>query len=181
MRRVDHTRHLCAAAPERFGRRVCGRLGALAAAVLLSACTLPMLPPSDAPVSDEVLASPSSAGKRLRPMPWRPLDVRADCRFSDEAGYVTRITLDVAQSKVRTFNADVEIPRRGSCRFHGPFTQTREKPSVQLRAPDGCTVDIFEQGKDVTVGFANCASRCSRGAFDYLWPIIVDRTNGQCH
>ena len=46
MRRVNHTRHLCAAAPERFGRRVCGRLGALAAAVLLSACTLPMLPPS---------------------------------------------------------------------------------------------------------------------------------------
>ena len=52
---------------------------------------------------------------------------------------------------------------------------------MQLRAPDGCTVDIFEQGKAVTVGFANCASRCTRGASDYLWPIIVDRTNGQCH
>ena len=35
--------------------------------------------------------------------------------------------------------------------------------------------------KAVTVGFANCATRCSRGAFDYLWPIIIDRTNGQCH
>ena len=159
-----------------------GHLAALVASVLLAACALPGLPPpADAPVSDEVLASPSSAGKRLRPMPWRPLDVRADCRFRDEAGYTTRITLDVAQSKVKAFNADVDIPRRGSCRFHGPFTQTREKPSVQLRAPVGCSVDIFEQGKSVTVGFANCASRCTRGAFDYLWPIIVDRTDGQCH
>ena len=163
-------------------RSLTGRLAALAAAALLAACALPGLPPpADAPISDEVLASPSSSGKRLRPMPWRPLDVRADCRFRDEAGYLTRITLDVAQSKVKAFSADVDIPRRGSCRFDGPFAQTREKPSVQLRAADGCTVDIFEQGKAVTVGFANCASRCTRGTFDYLWPIIVDRTNGQCH
>lgn len=162
--------------------RARGGLAAVAAAVLLAACALPGLqPPTDEPISDEVLASPSSAGKRLRPMPWRPLDVRADCRFRDEAGYTTRITLDVAQSKVNAFNADVDIPRRGSCHFDGPFTQTREKPSVQLRAPDGCTVDIFEQGKAVTVGFANCAARCTRGAFDYLWPIIIDRTDGQCH
>ena len=163
-----------------------GRIAALVAAMLLGACALPGLPPaddrvSDEPISDEVLASPSSAGKRLRPMPWRPLDVRADCRFRDEAGYTTRIKLDIVQSKVKAFNADVDIPRHGSCRFHGPFTQTREKPSVQLRAPDGCTVDIFEQGKAVTVGFANCAARCTRGAFDYLWPIIIDRTDGQCH
>ena len=158
-----------------------GRLATLAATVVLGACALPGVPPADAPVSDEVLASPSSAGKRLRPMPWRPLDVRADCRFRDEAGYVTRITLDVLQSKVRTFNADVDIPHRGSCRFDGPFTQTREKPSIQLRAADGCQVNIWEQGKAVTVGFANCAARCSRGAFDYLWPIIIDRASGQCH
>ena len=146
MRRVSRMRL------DKAGRTqsLAGRLGALAAAALLSACALPVLPPSDAPLRDE-------------------------------AGYTTRITLDVVQSKVKAFNADVDIPRRGSCSFHGPFTQTREKPSVQLRAPDGCTVDIFEQGKAVTVGFANCASRCTRGASDYLWPIIVDRTNGQCH
>ena len=57
----------------------------------------------------------------------------------------------------------------------------RRQMDEKLRAPDGCTVDIFEQGKAVTVGFANCASRCTRGASDYLWPILVDRTNGQCH
>jgi hypothetical protein len=159
-----------------------GRLTTLAACALLGACALPgVQPPADEPMSDEALSTPSAMGKRLRPMPWRPLDVKADCRFRDEAGYTTRITLDIAQSKVKAFNADVEIPRRGACSFHGPFTQTREKPSVQLRAADGCTVDIFAQGQAVTVGFANCAARCTRGAFDYMWPIIIDRTNGQCH
>lgn len=163
-------------------RRLSGRLASLASAALLAACALPGLPPpADAPVGDDVLAHPSRAGGKLRAMPWRPLDVKTECRFRDEAGYTTRITLDVVQSKVRAFSADVDIPRRGSCRFHGPFRQTREKPSIQLRAPDGCTVSIWEQGRAVTVGFANCAARCTPGAFDYLWPIIIDRTNGQCH
>ena len=163
-------------------RQLSGRLTILAASALLSACALPGLqPPAEEPPSDEALSTPSAMGKRLRPMPWRPLDVIADCRFRDEAGYTTRIHLDITQSKVKAFSAEVDIPRRGSCRFDGPFTQTREKPSVQLRAADGCTVDIFEQGKAVTVGFAKCAARCTRGAFDYLWPIIIDRTNGQCH
>jgi hypothetical protein len=163
-------------------RQLSGRLTALAASALLGACALPGLqPPADEPLSDEALSTPSAMGKRLRPMQWRPLDVSTDCRFRDEAGYTTRIRLEITQSKVKALSADVDIPRRGSCRFDGPFTQTREKPSVQLRAADGCTVDIFEQGKTVTVGFANCAARCTRGAFDYMWPIIIDRTNGQCH
>lgn len=162
--------------------RPSGRLIVLAAAALLGACAPPGLrPPVDAPIDDGTLERPSSARGKLRAMPWRPLDVKTDCRFRDEAGYTTRITLDVAQSKVRAFSAEVDIPRRGSCRFHGPFKQTREKPSIQLRAPDGCTVDIWAQGKSVTVGFSRCAARCTPGAFDYLWPIIVDRSNGQCH
>ncbi|ENO94196.1 hypothetical protein C662_04378 [Thauera sp. 28] len=161
-------------------RQPASRIAALTAAMLLGACAQPGTPPADA-VSDEALASPSSAGARLRPMPWRPLEVRSDCSFRDEAGYATRITLAVAQSRVETFSAVVDIPQRGRCSFHGPFVQTREKPSVRLQADDGCTVDIFEQGNAVTVGFANCAARCTRGAFDYLWPIIVDRSNGQCH
>ena len=61
------------------------------------------------------------------------------------------------------------------------MTQTRRLPSVELRAQDGCTVNIWEQGTLVTVGFTNCALRCKRGSFDYVWPIIVDRTSGECH
>ena len=79
------------------------------------------------------------------------------------------------------YPASPNRPRRGSCRFDGPFKQTRRLPSVQLAAADGCTVNIWEQGPQVTVGFDNCASRCTRGTFDYVYPIIVDRDSGQCH
>ena len=146
---------------------------ALAAALLASCSVLPPAPPGDAG---------SGAGPgRLKPMPIRPLDVKADCRFRDEAGYAATAMFDISQAEVRAFSATVDIPRRGSCRFDGPFTQTRRLPSVELRAEDGCTVNIWEQGQQVTVGFSNCARRCSRGTFDYVWPIIVDRASGQCH
>jgi hypothetical protein len=160
------------------------RFLAVTAAVALSACTalVPGHRP-DAPdaIPDDVLEHPSDARGQLRPMPARPLDVVADCRFRDEAGYTTLLVLDIAQSQVKAFSAAVDVPRRGSCRFDGPFTQTRSTPSVQLRATDGCTANIWEQGRQVTVGFSNCARRCTRGTFDYVWPIIFDRSNGQCH
>lgn len=125
--------------------------------------------------------SAAAAGGRLKPMEVRPLEVKADCRYKDEVGYEVATRLDVRYAEVRDFAASVKVPRRGSCNFDGPFKQTRRLPSVQLAAADGCTVNIWEQGKQVTVGFANCASRCTRGTFDYVWPIIVDRDSGQCH
>jgi hypothetical protein len=149
----------------------------LALALLLGGC-------GTAPTKEEAAraaARPSAAGGRLKPMEVRPLEVKADCRYKDEVGYEVSTRLDVSYAEVRDFAASVKVPRRGSCRFDGPFKQTRRLPSVQLAAADGCTVNIWEQGKQVTVGFANCASRCTRGTFDYVWPIIVDRESGQCH
>ncbi len=159
-------------------------LAALAAAVLLAACaTPPTVSPEQAtsPADERMMAHPSEAPARLRPMPVRPLDVQADCRFKDEAGYAAAAMLDISHSDVKAFSARVDVPRRGSCRFDGAFTQTRRLPSVELKAKDGCTVNIWEQGDKVTVGFADCAGRCSRGTFDYVWPIIVDRSSGECH
>ena len=104
-----------------------------------------------------LLPQPDSG--RLKPMPVRPFDVTTSCRYT----------------------AAVSVPGRGSCRFEGPFTQVRRLPSVALRAQDGCTVNIWEQGEQVTVGFSNCARRCTRGTFDYVWPILIDRARGQCH
>ncbi len=114
-------------------------------------------------------------------MPVRPLNVKANCRFRDEAGYAASTALNIEESEVKAFSATVDVPHRGSCRFDGPFTQTRRLPSVELRAQDGCTVNIWEQGTQVTVGFSNCARRCKRGTFDYVWPIIIDRTSDECH
>lgn len=152
-------------------------LTALALALALSACA-PLLPPLS---QEEAEARPSEAPARLKPMPVRAFDAHANCHFRDEAGYTVKIDLDVVQSELKTFSAAVTVPHRGSCHFDGAFVQTRRLPSVELRARDGCTVNIWEQGEQITVGFANCARRCSRGTFDYVWPILIDRSNGACH
>ena len=152
-------------------------LAALAAGLLASCASPPSAPPSE-PAEQ---APSSAAPGRLKPMPLRPLDIKANCRFSDEAGYAATAMLDISQSEIKAFSATVDIPRRGSCRFDGPFAQTRRTPNVELRAQDGCTINIWEQGQQVTIGFSDCTRRCTRGTFDYVWPIIVDRASGECH
>ncbi|MBR0567354.1 hypothetical protein J5J83_14620 [Azoarcus sp. L1K30] len=161
-----------------FARRR-GALGALAGALLLAACATPSIfVPETAPApSDE-----TQAGGRLKPMPIRPLNVQADCRFKDEAGYGASALLDVSYSEVHRFSASVSVPKRGSCHFDlADFEQVRKEPHVELRARDGCVVRMWEQGDQVTVAFAQCASRCDRGTFDYVWPILVDRPSGRCN
>ena len=151
------------------------QLGLIALAFALSGCAVAPTPDARRP------AARGFPDGRLKPMPVRPLDVRADCRYRDEAGYEVAARLDVSYAEVRAFAASVSVPRRGSCRFDGPFSQTRRSPSVQLRAADGCEINIWEQAHQVTIGFAGCASRCTRGTFDYVYPIIIDRRSGQCH
>ena len=156
-------------------------LAVLTLGVLASCATPPSVPPSVPPSESAAETPPSAAPGRLKPMAVRPLDVKTNCRFRDEAGYAASAVLDIEHSEVKSFSATVDVPHHGHCRFDGAFTQTRRLPSVELRAQDGCTVNIWEQGTLVTVGFTNCALRCKRGSFDYVWPIIVDRTSGECH
>lgn len=150
------------------------KLGLLAVALALAGCA--GMPDGERPPGARTFPD-----GRLKPMPVRPLAVRADCRHRDETGYEVAARLDVSYAEVRAFAASVSVPRRGSCRFDGPFIQTRRSPSVQLRAADGCEINIWEQAHQVTIGFAGCASRCTRGTFDYVYPIIIDRRSGQCH
>lgn len=164
------------------GIRLASHSAALAAALWLAACATP---PGPGPAPDAggivVPEHPSAARGRLKPMPVRPLTVRADCQFKDEAGYGGTARLDVSYSEVRSFAATVDVPKRGSCRFDlADFKQVQKEPHVELRARDGCTVRMWEQGEQVTVSFTQCASRCSRGTFDYVWPILVDRPSGRC-
>jgi hypothetical protein len=165
--------------------RLSPRLAAgLAAALLLAACGTPGVKPGSggAPVPEEVLEHPSEAKDQLKPMPIEPLNVQADCAFTDEAGYSARTRLDISTAEVHGFSARVDVPRRGNCRFDlADFHQVRREPHVELRAKDGCTVSMWEQGDQVTVAFTQCASRCSRGTFEYVWPILLDRSSGQCH
>ncbi|WP_168734321.1 hypothetical protein [Pseudothauera nasutitermitis] len=158
-----------------------GLLAASAAALMLAACGTPRVAPPAPQVPEEVLEHPSQARERLRPMPVRPLDVQAECRFTDAAGYKVDASVDIRQSDVRAFSARIDVPRRGACRFDlADFRQVRKAPNVELRAADGCSVLVWEQGDQVTVGFSRCASRCDRGTFDYVWPLLVDRPSGRC-
>ena len=168
---------------------------ALAGAVLLAGCATP--PPSapvvEAPVEavpakDEIVSQPLKhlVGRKLKPMPDKPLDVRANCRFKDVAGGRGHMNLQVSRSEVKRFFAEVSIPRQGSCRFDlKEFRQTGTLPTVVLSdTASGCTVRMWEQElgkvKGVTVAFNNCQAKCEGDAFSYLWPILVDPRNGRC-
>lgn len=163
------------------------RAAALAAALLLGACATPperkpgAATPSPAQSAAEAAPERALQRGRLKPMPVRPLSIKTDCRFKDEVGYGGSAVLDISYSEVRAFAARVDVPKHGSCQFDlADFKQVLKEPHVELQGRDGCTVRMWEQGEQVTVAFSECAKRCTRGTFEYVWPILVDRSSGQC-
>ena len=94
------------------------------------------------------------------------------------------MNLLVDEGEVQEFKADVNIKGRGTCRFAlTDFRQESTTPQVLLRhAKDSkCTVRMWrEQGEKITVAFNSCHKSCDGKAFDYLWPILVESTTGQC-
>ncbi|HRE15957.1 MAG TPA: hypothetical protein PLW86_02675 [Rhodocyclaceae bacterium] len=123
------------------------------------------------------------AGRKLAPMPVRPLNVSSSCSRRDEAGTVTRLNLRVRNAEVKTFSARVDIPKHGACRFEAAqFAQQAKLPQVLLAARNGsgCTVRMWEQGAQTTIAFSGCAAACDKDSSDYLWPILVDTRSGRC-
>lgn len=123
------------------------------------------------------------AGRDLKPMPTRPLNVRSRCSHRDAMGTVTRLDLLVREAEVKRFDAKVTMKGKGTCSFSLKQFEQREKlPQALLKARDGseCTVRLWEQGQRVTLAFNNCAQACERDAFSYLWPIMVEARTGQC-
>ena len=112
----------------------------------------------------------------------RPINVKTECNFRDESGYNGALKLDVAEAKVKAFEAQVNIPKRGACRFDlKDFRQTKELPAIELSQPRGrCIVRVWEQGERVTVAFQQCEKMCSGNSYSYLWPILNDRRKGSC-
>lgn len=160
---------------------------ALGAAALLSALlsgcgSLP------APVADGGRAEPvrpsrpaTRPGQKPPPIAVRALNVSSDCAFRDPTGYRGAMKLKVADAEVQAFEAKVDIPEQGVCRFAlTDFRQTETLPNVVLRARDSaCTVRMWEQGRRVTVAFNDCADRCApSAAYPYLWPILAHRSGG---
>lgn len=125
---------------------------------------------------------PPVARPRPGPLPVKPLNVKADCAFRDETGYQGAMKLDVADARVRHFEATVDIPRRGNCRFAlRDFHQTGTMPSIVLQSQRSrCVVRMWEQGTRVTVAFDSCSDMCTGDAFTYVWPFLADAHNGSC-
>lgn len=124
----------------------------------------------------------SSPNGRLKPMPLRTFSLSTQCRFKDEAGNFGSATVDVANSKVNAFKAELTMPKRGTCRFDlAQFRQTQALPSIELTGARDCRVHMWDQGEQVTVAFANCHHLCSpASAQDYVWPLLIDKATGQC-
>jgi hypothetical protein len=128
-------------------------------------------------------SAPKARTGAMAPIPARPLSVRSECTARDATGYTESIKLAVDQGRVGLLEAKIEIPRRGSCRFHlSDFRQTRTEPHVELRSSSGtmCTVQMWQQSGRFTVAFSECQEKCTRGAFDYVWPMHVKIADGSC-
>jgi hypothetical protein len=162
------------------------RLVLLLPALLLGACAAPEKAPptAQAPPPSPVAKAPPAAAKPARPgpIPVRPLNVKTECSFRDETGYNGALKLDVAEAKVNAFEARVNIPKRGACRFDlKDFRQTKELPAIELSQAKGrCIVRVWEQGERVTVAFQQCEKMCTGNSYSYLWPILNDRQRGSC-
>jgi hypothetical protein len=161
------------------------KLAATFAAVLLGACAAPEKAPPSAEAAAKgpvAAAQPAAKPPKPGPIPVRPLNIKTDCSFRDETGYNGALKLDVAGAKVHAFEAKVNIPKHGACRFDlKDFRQTKELPAIELSQARGrCIVRVWEQGERVTVAFQQCEKMCSGNSYSYLWPILNDRRKGSC-
>jgi hypothetical protein len=142
--------------------------------------------PTPAPDSPVVSTDPSrsriAAARKQAAQPRRAINVQASCLFRDETGYNGHLDLLVRDDDVRSLDAEVNVPKHGSCHFAlKDFRQNGSRSSIELNAAGSrCSVRMWEQGARVSVAFSNCAVQCSGGAHEYLWPILVDTGSGRC-
>jgi hypothetical protein len=122
-------------------------------------------------------------GRDLKPMPIKPLNVKTRCTFRDEVtGTRGRLDVQVKEDQVKTFSAEVNIPKRGICRFDMKDFAQQQKvhPVTMTTKSDACAVRMWEQGTRVTVAFNECTAKCEGNAYEYLWPILIDNKTGRC-
>jgi hypothetical protein len=129
----------------------------------------PPLPPPAAEIP-----APAAAG----------LNFSGNCVGKEETGYAENVRVEVGGGQVRALDGRIDIPGRGSCRFVlSDFRQTRQAPYVELLARDNsaCALRMWQQGDRITLAATECAQKCTRGAFDYLWPVEFKAQGGACY
>lgn len=128
-------------------------------------------PPAPPPVTE--IPAPAAAG----------LNFSGNCVGKDESGYAENVRVEVVGGQVRAFDGRIDIPGRGSCSYRlADFAQTRQAPYVELMARSGsaCAVRMWQQGDRITLAPTDCTEKCTRGAFEYAWPVQFS-TAGRCY
>ena len=153
----------------------------IAIALGVASCATPP-PPAPPPPPKAKPKPPPPPPKKIIKKKLRPrLNVASECNFKNVTGYNGNAKLRLAESNVEHFEARVNIPRRGRCNFrNADFRQVRHEPHVELASSKGCTIRMWQQGRQLTVAFADCKRHCSGSAADYLWPILMDKPTGKC-
>jgi hypothetical protein len=130
-------------------------------------------PPPPAPPPAAGIPAPAAGGMTLS----------GSCVQKEETGYAENVRIAVAGGEVRSFEARIDIPNRGSCTYRlADFAQTKRAPYVELasRTGDACAVRLWQQGDRITLAPTDCAEKCTRGAFEYAWPVEFN-TAGGCY
>lgn len=171
-----------------FGSKVAAEFGKMRG--LEPAPPTPAPPQASVPqttesVQPDAAPEPSAAAKESKPdtLAEAAINVKATCSARDETGYRENIAIEVADGEVKLLAARVDVPRRGFCRFDlSDFRQTRRLPHVELAASSGssCVMFLWEQEGKITVAANGCAEKCTRGTFEYVWPLRVDAATGSC-
>ncbi len=132
--------------------------------------------PAPPPPAPPVVTQPQAPGSGLT--------LNGSCVGREETGYAENVRIDIAGGNVRVLDARIDIPNRGSCRYLlSDFRQTRQTPYVELlsRTNAACAVRMWQQGDRVTMAATDCPEKCTRGAFEYLWPIELKSPGGGCY
>lgn len=125
------------------------------------------------------------APRTAHPLPIAdvPINLQGRCTRAEEDGFRENAYLRVRDSQVQAFGWDMQIGRRGSCRFRqAEFRQVQARPHIELLARDGsgCRLLIWRDARRVTMAHADCASRCTPGVVDEAWPVMFDPAIGGC-
>jgi len=117
------------------------------------------------------------------PIADRAIDLNGHCAQTDEAGYRENATLRVQGNAVQAMSWQVQVGRRGGCRFElGEFTQTRLRPHAELIARDGsgCKLMVWQEPRKISLAHAGCERHCTGGVYEDTYPVMFDPATGGC-
>ncbi|MEZ5738719.1 MAG: hypothetical protein R3E68_04110 [Burkholderiaceae bacterium] len=150
----------------------------LALGLVVAACdNLPLIGRDRGPSArPPVQAPPSATGSR-------GMTLAGHCDQREIDGYAENARLDLRNGTVHELSWNIQVGRRGSCRFSfDQFRQTHTDPVVQLLARNGsgCRLMVWGDPRRITLAHASCATFCSPGVYDKAWPVMFDPQSGKC-